>query len=69
MSNLLGWKVIVLFWLIRLKNGILDTLLGEGNEEFFMFSFCKSFCKKALLVLVFWLVTVDEYSRLLWLWL
>ena len=45
--------MIVLFWFIRLKNGILDTLLGEGNEEFFMFSFCKSFCKKTLLVLVF----------------
>jgi hypothetical protein len=65
----LGWKVLVLFWLIRLRNGLVDTLSGKGNEEFFMFSFCKSFCKKALLVLVFWLVTVDECSRLLWLWL
>jgi hypothetical protein len=64
----LGWKMLVLFWLIRLRNGLVDTLSGEGNEEFFMFSFCKSFCKKALLVLVFWFVTVDECSRLL-LWL
>ena len=75
--------MLVLFWLIRLRNGLVDTLSGEDNEEFFMFSFCKSFCKKALLVLVFWLVlllleifisclvrlalSVDECSRLLWL--
>ena len=51
--GVVGWKVLVLFWLIRLRNGLVDTLSGEDNEEFFMFSFCKSFCKKALLVLVF----------------